>query len=192
MNLSAPPAVTGLTLQLRAATRGAHARIDSAFPHGLDCPDAYVRYLMALLPLVQWLHDAWRPAWSHLAPWHEPYRLQQLKADLAHLDAASGPAPRQASAASAAEWLGSGYVLEGSAMGGRLLARDLDRLQREHPRIAGARSFIDALLAEPRRWACFRKLLDSLPGHATGEAVRGAGRGFALVQYQLDAMEVTA
>lgn len=194
MKPSAPGPATGLTSQLRAATRRAHDHVDGAFPNGLDSRAAYVRYLTAILPLAQWLHDSWRPAWPGLAGWHEAVRVQHLQADLSRLGAAPAPAPASSPdiAASAAEWLGGSYVMEGSAMGARLLARDLDRLQSSQPLIAGARSFIDSLVGDPRRWARFRHVLDSLPDHHAAAAMRGALRGFGLVEHQLDAMEAPA
>src|SRR5690606_37757906 len=160
-----PPA--GLALRLRAATRASHDRVDGAFPRGLEHLEDYVRYLRALWPLARWLDESWQPAWAGHARWHQPARLRQLRADLALLGAAPpDPVEPAAPAAGAAEWLGGCYVLEGSAVGARLLARDLDRLLPRHPRLAGARGFINAHLAEPGRWACFRNLLDSLPGDA--------------------------
>ena len=192
MEPSAPRPATGLTSQLRAATRGTHDHVDGAFPDGLDSPSVYVRYLQAILPLAQWLHHSWQPAWQTLASWHAPARPQQLRADLSRLGAAPAPFQQPAAAATAAEWLGGSYVLEGSAMGARLLARDLDRLQPAHPHIAGARSFIDSHLADPRRWGRFRKVLDALPEADAVAALRGARRGFGLVEHQLDAMEAPA
>lgn len=192
MKPSAPTPATGLTTKLRAATRAAHEQVDGAFPLGLDCPDAYVRYLLAILPLAQWLDDAWRPAWPGLADWHEPARVRQLQSDLSHLGAAPDAGSKPPAATCAAEWLGGAYVLEGSAMGVRLLARDLERLQPAHPLIAGARTFIDSQLADPRRWGRFRQVLDALPERNAAAAMRGARRGFGLVEHQLDAMEDAA
>ena len=192
MEPSALGPATGLTSQLRAATRRAHDHVDGAFPNGLDSRATYVRYLTAILPLAQWLHDSWRPAWPGLAGWHEAARVQRLRADLARLGATPDPARVPDTASSAAEWLGGSYVMEGSAMGARLLARDLDRLQSSQPLIAGARSFIDSLVGDPRRWARFRHVLDSLPDHHAAAAMRGALRGFGLVEHQLDAMEAAA
>src|SRR5690625_4363719 len=91
MEPSAPRPATGLTTQLRAATRGTHDHVDGAFPDGLDSPAVYVRYLQAILPLAQWLHHSWQPAWQTLASWHAPARPQQLRADLSRLGAAPAP-----------------------------------------------------------------------------------------------------
>lgn len=191
--MSSPaPIPTGLAARLRTATRTTHDSVDGAFPHGLDSLDAYARYLRAVLPLVQWLHDSWRPAWCSLAAWHDPARLQRLRADLSGLGAAPGATPTKAPAGSTAEWLGGCYVLEGSALGARLLARDLARLEPDHPQVAGARSFIDALVADPRRWPRFKTTLDSLPDNCAGAALRGAHRGFALVDTRLKSMEAPA
>ncbi|AOH37253.1 biliverdin-producing heme oxygenase [Luteimonas sp. JM171] len=192
MEPSAPRPATGLTSQLRAATRGTHDHVDAAFPAGLDSPAVYVRYLQAILPLAQWLHRAWQPDWQALACWHAPERPQQLREDLRRLDTTPTAFELPADAISAAEWLGASYVMEGSAMGARLLARDLDRLQAAHPHVADARSFIDSQLADPRRWGRFRQVLDALPEADASDALRGARRGFGLVEHQLDAMEAPA
>ena len=184
--------LAGLASSLRTATRTTHDSVDGAFPQGLDRPDTYLRYLAAMLPLVKWLDDSWHPQWSDCSSWHAPQRLPQLRADLASLGEDSSAAPPAAVASSAAEWLGGCYVVEGSALGARLLIRDLDRMQQRHPQLAGARSFLDAHTADPRRWARFRNTLDALPDDSAAAALRGARRGFALVHSHLKAKEAAA
>lgn len=185
------PRLVGLASSLRSATRPTHDSVDGAFPQGIDSPDTYLRYLTAMLPLVQWLHHSWRPQWDEYSHWHDPLRLHHLRDDLASLGRSNAPVP-PAIAGSVAEWLGGCYVVEGSALGARLLVRDLDRLQRRHPQLSGARSFLDAHIADPRRWARFRDTLDALPDSCSSAALRGARRGFALVHIQIQAMEANA
>lgn len=187
-----PVPAPGLSSRLRLATRAIHEQVDGAFPQGLASLDAYVRYLRAVLPLVRWLHDSWQPAWAGYADWHEPAHLHRLTADLAHLGAAPRGMSVHPPARPAAEWLGGCYVLEGSALGAKLLVRDLARLEPHHPRIAAARSFIDGHVADSGRWPRFRRLLDSLPETQAAAALRGAHRGFALVDTRTTAMEATA
>lgn len=165
--------------------------MDGAFPHGLASREAYVRYLRAVLPLVRWLHVSWQPAWGH-AGWHEAAHLHRLEADLTRLGAAPPDAAIPGPARSAHEWLGGCYVLEGSALGAKLLARDLARLEPRHPEVAAARSFIDGHIADGGRWPRFRRLLDSLPRHASDAVIRGARRGFSLVEAPLLATEAHA
>lgn len=177
---------------LRAGTRHAHAAMDAAFADGLRDPDDYRRYLRALLALAEWLDASWRPGWpAALARWRDPGRVAALRADLAAQDGApaDASAPR---APNLAAWLGGCYVIEGSAMGARLLVRDLAA----HPRTAGrgpARSFLDGHLADPGRWRRFRQALaGALAPADLPAALRGARQGFALVAAVAEPAEVAA
>lgn len=172
--------------EVRAATRATHEALDAALPDGLQGFDDYTRYLGALLPLAQWLADSWCPAWpDELAYWHDRERVDCLRADLAALDTPASTSTT-AGAATPAEWLGGCYVMEGSALGARVLARHVDALAQTHPQVAGARRFMRHLARDPRRWRCFAGRLDALPAEAVADAVRGARRGFALVHRNLD------
>ncbi|MBJ7573807.1 biliverdin-producing heme oxygenase [Luteimonas sp. MC1828] len=175
----------GALHEVRAATRATHEALDAALPDGLHGVDDYTRYLGALLPLAQWLADSWSPAWpEELACWYDSERVDCLRADLAALDApASGSA--MASAATPAEWLGGCYVMEGSALGARVLSRHVDALVNERPEVADARQFMRHLGRDPKRWRCFAGRLDALPADAVADAVRGARRGFAMVYRNL-------
>ncbi|MBB1471646.1 biliverdin-producing heme oxygenase [Luteimonas sp. MC1782] len=172
--------------EVRAATRATHEALDAALPDGLHGFEDYTRYLGALLPLAQWLADSWSPTWpAELACWRDSERVDFLRADLAALHAPACSSA-VAGAVTPAEWLGGCYVMEGSALGARVLARDVDALERSHPEVAGARRFMRHLARDPRRWRCFAGLLDALPAEAVADAVRGARRGFAMVHRNLD------
>ena len=182
----------GALARLRRETRSTHEALDRALPDGLrNLPD-YVRYLHGMLALAQWLADAWRPAWpQRLGAWRDDQRGARLRADLLGLGQAPCP-PRVAAAATPAEWLGGCYVMEGSALGARLLVRDLEHLARERPGVADARRFLDHHAADPARWPRLRGELDRLPAADVADTVRGAQRGFALVHSQFAAMEACA
>lgn len=191
--------VSGALQAVRSATRDTHDALDALLPHGLRRLHDYRRYLGALLPLADWLVRGWRAGWpDHLGSWHAPQRLAHLRQDIDALDRAPDarahvpgplPSPRAIAAGSTAatagatpaSWLGGCYVIEGSALGARILARDLDGLALEHPGVAGARRFIDQLTLDPGRWRRFTQVLDALPADDIGAATSGACAGFALV-----------
>ncbi|MEN1960083.1 biliverdin-producing heme oxygenase [Luteimonas sp. MJ246] len=166
---------------LRNATRPAHLAIDGAFDGGLRSLDDYRRYLRSLLPLAHWLDVAWRDDWPpHLACWRDPGRAACIAADLRALgapDAIDTPTAH----ASPEEWLGGCYVMEGSALGARLLARDVAALPRTPAEGPLPRGFLDRHLGDPGRWPRFRAAVGTLPPDGLPGALRGAAHGFALV-----------
>lgn len=174
------PAPTTTLAALRAATRPAHEAIDGAFAGGLRSIDDYRRYLRALLPLAHWLDASWRRDWPpHLACWHDPGRIDSLHADLAALGDAPATATPVASA-SVAEWMGGCYVIEGSALGARLLVRDVAAI----PWANGdgpPRGFLDRHLGDRGRWPRFRATLGAIGPGDRPDTLRGARHGFALV-----------
>jgi heme oxygenase len=112
---------------LRAATASAHERVDHAFGiFDLSDRDGYRTFLVAQAgPLLsaEAAIDAFDPH-SLLPDWPERRRAALLRADLADFDA---PAPQLEPLAvqSDAAALGVIYVLEGSRLGGALLARNV-------------------------------------------------------------------
>lgn len=185
-------AVRGVLAQLRTATRATHEALDARLPSGLRQLSDYRRYLAALLPLADWLARGWRPDWpSHLACWHDAARLEALRRDTSALGLGTGPRSGSRAAATPAEWLGGCYVIEGSALGARLLSRHVDQLAAHAPEVAGARRFLDHLTADPVRWRRFTRLLDDLPAGQATDAVAGARTGFGLVHARL-ALQETA
>lgn len=161
---------------LREATADAHTDLDALFAQ-FDLGDAtdYARFLSAhaaaLMPVEEWLdtHGADRVA----ADWPARRRGQAIAADLAELDAAppeplrfDPPAPDGAVA-------GVLYVIEGSRLGGRVLARQV---------AAGLpRRYLDPLDGRPS-WPALLAAIDAaLPERpAQAAAVAAARATFAL------------
>lgn len=119
--------VTSRRQSLREATAEAHAGLDRLVGN-LDTHDAYVRYLdgitafrLAVEPLVD---DVTGGAGLHARP-----ILAELLADRADLDLPpTQPSPRPEPPATASARLGWLYVLEGSALGAKLLYRQAQQL----------------------------------------------------------------
>lgn len=121
-----------LLVRLREGTAGSHARLEEALAL-LSLPPARDRFAV-LLERFHGFHAVWEPA---IAPWFEPAflaprrRTGLLEADLAALGrpVATAPPPSCAVAAelgqSAERALGSLYVMEGSTLGGQVIARHL-------------------------------------------------------------------
>jgi heme oxygenase len=113
------PARTDLLTALRSATRARHARLDEAID-GAFTRDRYVAFLGASLAAVEGIEPAierWRPAGAH------PSRRERLRADLRALGAPAPVASDALAVADDSEAVGAAYVLEGSALGGQVLAR---------------------------------------------------------------------
>lgn len=117
---------------LRDATAEAHERVDSAFG-GFDLTDRahYARFLLAHADAVWPIEAALDAAGAErIAPdWPERKRGALLREDLALLrplpDRPVGDTPEIAPPADDAELAGLLYVIEGSRLGGRFLARQL-------------------------------------------------------------------
>ncbi len=114
---------------LRAATAGAHARVDAAFG-GFDLTDraGYAAFLHAHADALAPLEDALDAAGAErLFPdWPQRRRAPLLRTDLATLGSDATPlaAPLPALSGDGAI-AGTLYVLEGSRLGGRFLSRGL-------------------------------------------------------------------
>jgi heme oxygenase (biliverdin-IX-beta and delta-forming) len=116
---------------LRAATAEAHERVDAAFA-GFDLSDrgSYARFLQAHADVVLRL-EATVPGERLTPDWNERKRGALLSEDLAFLRNTSvASAPAAEAAASDIEWnlpaiAGTLYVLEGSRLGGKFLARQV-------------------------------------------------------------------
>jgi len=154
---------------LRAGTAAAHERVDAAFA-GFDLRDrdSYAAFLRAhaevVLPLEEALDDAGA---ERIAPdWPERKRGALLREDLAFLRKAVRPEPVEGRLATSDEvdgeppfdrlranggiaaLAGALYVLEGSRLGGRFLARQVPQ--------TFPRAYLDAN-QPPEKW---RNLLD--------------------------------
>lgn len=113
--------------RLRAATASAHARVDQVFSRfDLSRPADYRAFLAAhaeaLLPVETWL-DSHAPA--VIADWPSRRRGHLLADDLAVLGQMATATRPFASSDHPAAVIGILYVVEGSRLGGRVLARQL-------------------------------------------------------------------
>lgn len=112
--------------RLRAATTLQHERVDAAFSaYQLDQTDGYRAFLQAhaqaLIPLELTLEQAGIK--RMLNDWSQRSRRQALLADLQTLGCKE-PKSAQADTAPSSGWCwGAAYVIEGSRLGGRVLAR---------------------------------------------------------------------
>lgn len=112
---------------MRTATAAAHERVDRIFgDYDLADREAYRAFLLAQaqpLATVEAAIDAFDPV-AVLPDWTERRRFPLIAADLADLDAPIPP-PEPLRLTTAAAVLGAIYVLEGSRLGGALLARNV-------------------------------------------------------------------
>lgn len=169
--------------RLRRATAEAHARLDTALDLPARLADATERRRVVARFLS--LHESAEPA---LAPWSAARpelaaatgsRAALIRADLAALGGAPTPAPPAPPVDTLGRALGWHYVLEGSALGGKVIQREMARRGADL-RGLGFLSPYGARTGE--RWRGFVDLLDRL--HADGSAdgdeiVAGGVEGFA-------------
>lgn len=177
------PMPTGtLRAQLRAATTQAHARLDTLMARGIgSAPDyrAYLRgmhaFVASLVPGVAAQASAWG--------WALPDWQAQLARDLDDMhDRAPQLDAEVAAPLHDGEALGALYVLEGSALGARLLLRDATALGY---RAGHGASFLEAHARADggQRWPRFLAMLDTpehSPHHAA--ACTAAQRTFQLAE----------
>lgn len=152
---------------LRDATREAHARVDAQFAAGIHTYAAYAAYLVGMHAVVVALDVALHelplsPAWR---AWQLSERVTWLRHDL---DALSLPmlqpmpfALTDAHAAADAAAAGALYVIEGSALGARLLLADVRMLATQRPLAA---QFLEhhSGAGGDRRWPRFVAALDNI------------------------------
>lgn len=140
---------------LKAATTPAHRSVDDAFSRfALDEASSYRSFLVAqaaaLFPVEAWLSAR---AESVFPDWPARARAAALADDLARLDAAAPAAPAFAAADDPASIAGVVYVLEGSRIGGAILAK---RVPRPLPK-----SFL-ASTCDARSWRAVLARLDDV------------------------------
>ena len=140
-------------IELRAATRDEHDRVDAAFSRfGLADKESYVRFLQAqagaFLPLEAAI--AVSSPERVVSDWHARQRAALLREDLAELGGAPGHLPEVAQFETIPELLGTLYVLEGSRLGGALLSRSLPD--------GFPRRFLGS--SDPTLWRSLTELLD--------------------------------
>ena len=140
--------------RLRAASADDHVRVDGCFPQGLDDVTAYRRYLRGMHALLVALADAD----AGLAQAYAHHRML-LEADMAALSIAPLAAPQAPRIDDDATRLGARYVIEGSAMGARLLLRQATALGFD--RESGARFLAYHAEQGGAQWPQFKQQLAS-------------------------------
>ncbi|HST44047.1 MAG TPA: hypothetical protein VLK29_02365 [Luteimonas sp.] len=158
---------TSVRSWLRAGTAVHHARVDAGFAGGLRGSDDYRAYLMGLHDLMSAVDAALaQAALAEWRAWRPQARVALLRADLAALAVAPLPPGAPLRIDSGAAAAGALYVLEGSALGARLLARDAEALAVP----AAASAFLRAVTGDDaaRRWRRFLEQLDRAGVDATG------------------------
>ena len=169
--------------KLRRATAEAHARLEAALdlPARLVDADERRRLVSRFLSLHESAEARLEP-WSRARPELEaatrpPAPL--IRADLALLGGAPQPAPLAPAVDSLGRALGWHYVLEGSALGGRVIEREMARRGLD-PR---GLSFLNPYGEQTGvRWRGLVDLIEDLHRHgaaAADDVVAGGVEGFA-------------
>ena len=166
--------------QLRAVTAAAHARLDASMAHGLGDRADYAAYLRGMHGFVASVVPPLQPhaeAWG----WDLPDWQDRLAHDLAAVEPGGCRlAAERGDATAAADALGALYVMEGSALGARVLLRDATALGYGPERGA---SFLHLHAGAEGRWPRFLVLLEALGrGMDRGQACTGAERTFHLAE----------
>ncbi len=159
---------------LRSATATAHARVDAAFSgFVLHEPASYRRFLLAharaLLPIEVWLENS---AAAASAGWTMRPRRAALEQDLTALDATAPQGAAFDASDDPASLAGILYVLEGSRIGGNVLAK---RVGPGLPR---------AYLSSPCDAQSWRRLLARLDAHIHDDETRVAAANAALQVFE--------
>ncbi len=133
------------------------------------------------LQVLHAVRAGWEPVLDRFFPGQQRPHLARLAADLAVLQRAPLPAAPPPHAGNIAEAWGVRYVLEGSALGGRVLLEQAAAigLSATH----GARYFAGEGAETGRHWADFLAQLDAAATDAATPAIiDGARAGFSALQ----------
>jgi heme oxygenase len=114
-----------LLAQLRAGTAGQHRLLDGGIALGQAGAVDPLRYTAFLRATARVL-DCLEPAVQSLVPLDPPARTEALRADLSALGAEPAAPARLPVPTSRAAAYGCAYVLEGSTLGGMVLARAVE------------------------------------------------------------------
>lgn len=190
----APPPLARL---LREATAPAHAAVE-ALPHmnalaqGQLAPAQYAQVLQRHLAIVEPWERAHAPWLASLAAHGWTYRRRgpALRHDLQQLGIDAPLAAEPMSVSARAQAWGQLYVIEGSLLGGRVIARAFRAAQ---PALAEALAYFDLGSDDPGAWRRFQACLEAaLPAaDQRRAAVAGAQQMFDRFHHQL-AVEMPA
>jgi heme oxygenase len=154
---TATPAPPTTMAALRAATRDAHLHAEQALTESrwLDSPSSYQAFLLRLLRFHEQVEVELPPALPYTARRRSPLIRVDLAALTGHAAPAHTPSPRKGGAAA----IGCLYVVEGSALGGRVLLRQItSRLGYDATR--GASCFLPYGPHALPRWRAFGSAVD--------------------------------
>lgn len=163
--------------RLKHATATAHASLESLIGP-LDSRAAYARYLRGIHGFRAAVERSLTPDSSFDADWRPQNLTDALAHDLADIGVPplNEPIPFTSSPRSDGFTLGVHYVLEGSALGARILCKQVEALglNREH----GARHlWVQAASLEP--WRAFLALLQRRAENEFDDMAAGANATFA-------------
>jgi heme oxygenase len=173
-----------LAQRLRAETAEAHAKLEAVV--GFDIHRPSVATATAMLESFYRVLATLEPAMMALLPFRlrDRQRLCLLSADLAALGRAIDPRlePSLASAMprNEAEAMGALYVMEGSTLGGKLIAKSL-RTCSDWP-VRGICYFNPYGERTGAMWAAFQLELAAVPTAHAESVVRGANQTFAMME----------
>jgi heme oxygenase len=169
--------IAGVLARLRDETRDEHEAIEAALDWRARASDAAsYRHWIARL---HGFHRGWEPAVAAALAdpaFFDPRRkLHLLADDLARLGGCAAPAAPVAAFATPAEALGSMYVIEGSTLGGQLIARHVRATLGFEPTYHASYG-----PAAGRMWRGFRARIErDVPAADADVAVASAARTFA-------------
>lgn len=181
--------------RLREETRAEHELTESLMPLGGAelTRELYVRVLQVLEPLVRswetWSADAAPEAWRKVLAARQ--RSHLLRADLRTLGAGPGPVAAEADwtgitaggqgsvsrEEAEAMFVGAVYVMEGSTLGGRFIARHVENVLALEPG-QGALYFQGHGEATGAMWREVTARIAAVPEEFSGAVVEGARRAF--------------
>jgi len=171
------PDTLPLSQELRAKTAQVHEALDSGMQHAFGRLDQYVAFLRASHRVLTSL-DA---ALSRIFKRPMPERSAQVAADLAALGQPTpSPAPAPWTPSDQAEAMGCAYVIEGSSLGGLVVAKIVER----QLGLEAATSYLRGHGARTKDlWRSFLSELDAWGANARPEererAIQGATTTFA-------------
>ncbi|TDR89892.1 biliverdin-producing heme oxygenase [Enterovirga rhinocerotis] len=176
-----------LHLRLKTETRAAHDSIEAAFDmqSGLVSREAYGGLLRSLHSFHAGYETAAQPYLEGTPFGTFPGRSLRLARDLAALGVEPGPEATSIVLVDLADALGAAYVIEGSTLGGLVIAREVEKrlgLDAE----TGNAFFSGEGKDTMRRWRAFCAALDerSDPAH-DDRVIASADRTFAAMQAHL-------